>query len=75
VSLLHAQGTFDEQQLPKAEQLSATLRRMWMLIHGETRLIVGASVFMVSAASVSSDRAVLTSSHSMRCGPRLDTER
>lgn len=42
------QGTFNEDRMPEAERLTATLRRMWMLVRGETKLWAGASLFMVS---------------------------
>ena len=35
--------------MPPPEKLSATLRRMWMLVRGETKLICAAALFMVSA--------------------------
>jgi len=43
-------GGATENSLPAAEKLSSTLRRMWMLVKGERRLIAGASLFMTLAA-------------------------
>jgi ABC-type multidrug transport system fused ATPase/permease subunit len=43
-------GTFNEDGLPEAEKLTSTLRRMWTLVRGETKLIFGASLFMTLAA-------------------------
>lgn len=46
------QGTIDEDGLPHAEKLTATLRRIWSLVKGEKLLIASASCFMVSISIV-----------------------
>ena len=43
-------GSLDSSNLPKAEHLRATLRRIWSLIKGERLLYGCAAIFMVSTS-------------------------